>query len=233
VDRYTAAVSPSMPQETCWTLIRAAADGHRAEREEFSRRYEPAVRAFLAARWKHGPMQSEVDDGVQEVFVACFKEGGALAHVDGVTKGFRAFLWGVVRNVALHMERTRARRVARVSPGAEREGVTEDSGLSRVFDREYARALVREAVETMATRARIIGPEAQRRVELLERRHGDGLPLREIARVWEADGRELHLEQAKAAREFRSALRQVIGLAERCAPARVDLECERLLRLME
>ena len=72
----------SIPQETCWTLIHAAAQGRTAEREEFTRRYLLAVRAYLAARWRNSPMRREIDDGVQEVFVVCFKEGGALQRVE-------------------------------------------------------------------------------------------------------------------------------------------------------
>ena len=67
-----------VPDITCWTLIRAAAAGQAAEREEFSRRYLAPVRAYLAARWRASPILGELDDAVQEVFVACFREGGAL-----------------------------------------------------------------------------------------------------------------------------------------------------------
>ena len=222
-----------MLEETSWDLIAAAAAGREAERQEFGRRYLPAVRAVLAARWEGSPLAAEVDDAVQEVFLACFREGGALSRADGVERGFRAFLYGITRKVALHAERTRSRRVARVQPGLEFDAVSEHSGLSRVFDREYARTVLREALAVMAARARLQGDEALRRVELLERRFDDGLAVREIARLWRVDGRTLHNEQAKAGREFRSALRQVMGLAERCAPSAVDRECERLLALFD
>lgn len=221
------------PQETCWTLIRAAARGQVAEREEFTRRYLPAVRAYLAARWRRSPLEGDVDDGVQEVFVACFKEGGALSRAEvAAGRGFRAFLFGVVRNVALHMERTAARRAARAGAAVASDVPAGEPSLSRVYDRAYARALMREAAQTMAARAREKGGAALRRVELLELRFQEGLAIRDVARLWGADPAELHREYARAAREFRAALREVVGISERCAPEHLDRECDRLLQLL-
>jgi RNA polymerase sigma factor (sigma-70 family) len=178
-------------------------------------------------------MRGEVDDGVQEVFIACFKEGGALQRVDASSgQGFRAFLYGVVRNVALHLERTAARRAARTHPTIDAEIPNEEPSLSRVYDRAYARALMREAADLMAARARESGDAALRRVDILKLRFEEGVPIREIARLWGAKPNELHLEYAKAAREFRAALREVVGLSERCAPDHLDRECERLLQLL-
>ena len=178
-------------------------------------------------------MRGDIDDGVQEVFVACFKEGGALQRVDASSdQGFRAFLYGVVRNVALHQERTAARRAARTQPAIDAELPAEEPSLSHVYDQAYARALMREAAETMAAKARESGGVALRRVESLKLRFEEGVPIREIARLWGARPAELHLEYAKAAREFRAALREVVGLSERCAPDRLDQECEHLLELL-
>jgi len=223
----------SAPQETCWTLIRAAAHGQAAEREAFTRRYLPAVRAYLAARWKYAPLRSEIDDGVQEVFMVLFKQGGALESADAsVGRGFRAFLYGVTRNVALHMERSNARRAARVEPGLGSEPPAADPSLSRVYDQAYARAIMRESSDVMTAKARVSGDAALGRVEILKLRFEQGLPIREIARLWSCDPAELHLEYAKAAREFRAALREVVGVSERCAPDRLDRECDRLLQLL-
>lgn len=230
-------VVPGFPMqptvETCWTLIQAAAEGGSAEREEFARRYQPIVRQILGARWRGTSLAASVDDATQEVFLTCFREGGLLGRADGVTRGFRAFLYGATRNVARQFERRRLRRDARFRLVEAPEAVSFDSGLQRLFDREYARSIVREAVETMRSRAEVLGEGARRRVRLLERRFEDGLRIREISRLWNEDGRGLHLEQAKAVRELRSALRQVVGLSERCAPERVDRTCKELLGLLE
>ena len=220
-----------MNVDTCWALIRAAA-GQRDECEEFGRRYTPIVRRVLTARWRGSALAAEVEDAVQEVLMACFREGGALERTDHLTSGFRAYLFGITRNIALSFERARARRLARVRPGPTPDAVSWESGLARVFDREYARALVRESMDTMAKRAGLQGAAAQRRVELLRSRHEEGLPIREIATTWQADPAKLHLEQQKAIREFRSAFREVVGLSERCSRIDIDRECERLLNLL-
>ena len=203
-----------------------------AEREEFTRRYLPVVRSYLAARWRHGPMQGDVDDGVQEVFVACFKEHGALSRANAVTRGFRAFLLGVARNTALHMERTRARRSSREHAGIGSEVMVDDASLSRIYDRSYARAIMREAAAHMTERAGEPGSAGRRRVELLRLRFEEGLPIRDIARLWRREPDEIHREYAKAGREFRSALRDVVGISERCAQDRLDRECDMLLGLL-
>lgn len=219
--------------ETCWTLIERAAEGETAGREEFARRYLPLVRGHLESRWRGSSLESEVDDAAQEVFVACFRERGALSRSHAVTGGFGAFLYGVIRNVALQFERSKVRRLDRVEVGVTDDPVSEASGLSRAFDRGYARAVVGEALETMRRRAEIQGEAARKRFELLAERTVGGKAIRELAQEWREDARSLHLEEAKARREFRSALRQVVGLAERCAPERVDVECERLIDLLD
>src|SRR6516162_9529533 len=92
-------------ESTCWTVIRAAAAGSPAEREELARRYLGVVRGYLAARWRGSALLEYLDDATQEVFVECFREGGVLEAVGaGRVPGFRPFLYGVVRNVARRFE---------------------------------------------------------------------------------------------------------------------------------
>jgi RNA polymerase sigma-70 factor (ECF subfamily) len=221
------------PSETCWTLIRAAARGDAEPREEFARRYLPAVRAYLAARWRRTPRSADVDDGVQEVFLTCLREGGALERADdSAGASFRAFLLGVARKVALHLERTGARRDARAGGTAGSRLPHDDPSLSRVYDRAYAREVMRQAGEAMERRARAGSAGARLRVDLLRLRFEEGLPIREIARRWDVDPTPLHRQYAKAAREFRGALREVVGLSERCAGDRLERECDRLLELL-
>ena len=69
-----------MPQ-TRWTMIEHAAAGRTAGRDDFAECYLPVVRDFLRARWRRTPWESEVDDAVQDVFVQCFRPGGALRGV--------------------------------------------------------------------------------------------------------------------------------------------------------
>src|SRR4051794_37515406 len=99
----------SSPDLTCWTVIRGAARGDARDRDDFARRYEPVVRAYLTARWRSSGRLGWLDDAVQEVFVECFRRGGALDRVEPDRPGgFRAFLYGVVRIVALRAESAKA-----------------------------------------------------------------------------------------------------------------------------
>src|SRR5262249_44152402 len=100
----SACVMPTA-ESTCWTVIRAAAAGSPPDREEMARRYVGVVRAYLTARWRNSGLLAECDDAVQEVFVECFRQGGVLeAAGAGRVPSFRAFLYGVIRNVARRFE---------------------------------------------------------------------------------------------------------------------------------
>src|SRR5262245_23568033 len=135
-----------MPAEsTCWTMIRGAAEGNPSDRAQFVRVYEPVVRAYLVARWRTD--EPDLDDAIQEVFLACFQPEGVLERADpGRPGGFRAFLYGVARNVARRVETRKARRRERPLEGeSAEEPVAEEESLSRAFDRAWAKALMREA----------------------------------------------------------------------------------------
>jgi RNA polymerase sigma-70 factor (ECF subfamily) len=200
----------SAPESTCWTLIRGAADGVAADRDAFARRYAPVVRAYLAARWRRSPLTADLDDAVQDVFLACFRAGGALDRADPGHGGFRPFLYGVARNVALRYEAGRARR-RELQPASALDVAAGDEELSRVFDRAWARQIMRETAERQAERAAAKGAEAQRRVELLRLRFQEGLPIRAVARRWQVDSARLHHEYATARQEFRAALLEVVA----------------------
>src|SRR6516162_6172140 len=124
-------------ESTCWTLLRGAGAGGEAPRAEFAARYAPVVRAYLTARWRGSTLIRELDDTLQDVFIECLRAGGLLDRVRADQPGgFRAFLYGAVRNVALRAEARRARQLAR-EPGEvvdlQRIAGAEE-GLSRVYD---------------------------------------------------------------------------------------------------
>lgn len=221
---------------TCWTLLRDAAAGDEGSRGAFAGRYEGAVRTYLAARWRGSGLLQELDDAVQEVFIECLRGGGLLEQADADRPGgFRAYLYGAARNVALRVE-GRRRRLARREPGGSPELETVAAGedsLSRVFDRAWASAVVREAAGRQAERAAASGEPALRRVELLRLRFREGMPIREIARAWGANPAQLHREYARARSEFRDALREIIAAQHPGPPDRVDRECAQLLDLLQ
>jgi len=200
----------SSPDATCWTLIRDAAGGDPAARERFARAYLPAVRAYLTARWRG---RHSVEDAAQDVFVECFKVGGLLDKADRGHGGFRAFLFSAVRHVAQRYEKP-ARPVGSLPDALP----ADDTGPAAAFDRAWARALLREAARAQEEAATRAGPPAIRRVQLLRLRFHDGLPIREIARLWGEDPARLHHEYATAREEFRAALRGVVAFHNPTAP---------------
>jgi RNA polymerase sigma factor (sigma-70 family) len=215
------------PDLTCWTLIRDAAGGDTAARERFARVYRPVAVAALAGRWKGSPRLAWVDDAAQDVFVECFKAGGALDSADAERGGFRAFFLAVVRNVARRYEEKH--RPAVPLPEDHADG---DTSLSVAFDRAWARALLKEAARVQGEAAR--GDErATKRVELLRLRFQDGLPIRAIAERWSEDAAKLHREYATAREEFRAALRNVVAFHHPGAAGdALDAACRELLALV-
>jgi RNA polymerase sigma-70 factor (ECF subfamily) len=215
-------------ESTCWTVIRAAAAGSAADRDELARRYLGVVRAYLAARWRGSPLRADLDDAVQEVFVECFRQGGVLeAAVDGRVPSFRAFLYGVVRNVARRFE-------SRPRPAASPLPVIQDDepSLSRLFDRTWAQAIMTEAAQLQRRRADERDPEAVRRVELLRLRFEENLPIRTIAERWGVAAAGLHHAYALARQEFKAALLEVVAFHLPGSPTEVEQEAASLLKAL-
>lgn len=220
-------------EHTCWTMIHRAAEGDTGERDAFARRYGDVIRAYLAARWCHSPLHPQIDDAVQDVFVECYREDGALVRVSPDRPGgFRAYLYGVVRNIALRIESSRSRR-REVQPDTTLEEKADSDGhLSQIFDRSWAKAIMRDAAVRMAELAADAGKKAQRRVELLRLRFQEGLPIREIAERWNVDAVHLHRQYARARVDFRVALVEVLGFYESGSKPDIESEAARLLALL-
>ncbi len=212
---------------TCWLLIRDAANGDAAARERFARVYLPLVRTYLAARWRNAPHSAE--DAAQDVFVECFRAGGLLDKADpDRAGGFRAFLLGAVRNVARRHE-TRVRPAEQLPA----ELPADDTTPAAAFDRAWARALLKEATRVQVESATRAGRAAERRVELLRLRFGEGLPIRAIAARWQVDAAQLHHEYATARAEFRAALRGVVAFHQPgCPVGDLDSACAELLAIL-
>lgn len=223
-----------MGGETCWALVEGAANGDAAARERFASVYLPVVRGYLVSRWRGRRLRDEVEDAVQQVFVECLRDGGAL---DGARRragtGFRAFLYGVASNVARRFEAPRGELAGQAEEGRLAEVPAREDPASRVFDRGWARALVAEAAERQRAAARAAGAGAVRRVELLELRFSEGLPIREIARRWEVDAAEVHHAYGRARKEFREALRTVVAFHHPDSPAAAERELAQVLRDLE
>jgi RNA polymerase sigma factor (sigma-70 family) len=200
------------PESTSLTLIARAAAGNREDRETFARVYGPVILSYLRSRWRSSPRSEDLQDAVQEVFVDCFREDGALARLDlDRPQRFRSYLYGVTRNIALRFEASSARHPrAFVSESSILEvSSNEDSG-SCTFDRAWAQAVLREALRRHVEEARIKGEHALERVRILDARFERDLPIREIAKLWNTDAARLHKQYARAREEFRGALRATL-----------------------
>jgi len=224
-----------MADATCWTLIESAAAGDRGARDSFAERYLPLVRAYLEARWRTRLSPTELEDAVQDVFVECLKSEGVLEHNrDRRGRGFRAYLLGAVRHVALRIEARTARNLeGGPRPGVELEHLPADEeSCSRAFDRSWAAAIMREAALHQQQQARSRGPAALRRVELLRRVFQDGLRIADLAREWGVAAPDLHREYALARKEFSISLREIVAFHASESDAAVERECAELIDLL-
>lgn len=215
-----------------WSLVARAANGDGAAREAFGRAYLPVVRRLLRARWRGTPLASEVEDAVQETFVECLRDNGALGRADAARGDLGALMFGVARNVAARFEERAVRRQPLACGSVIDDVAAREPSLSAVFDREWAKTLMRLAGDRMRTASDRRGPGARLRVELLRLRFAEGLPIRDIAAQWEMDADAVHRAYAKAREEFRACLRAVVAEHAVRTGADLDREVERLLELL-
>jgi len=229
VGQTTLTIGGVAAESTRWTIIRGAAAGHPPDRAEFARRYAPVVRPYLGARWRGGALVDAIDDAAQEVFVRCFSPDGPLATADPESSGgFRAYLYGIVRNVARGVEREWKKGAGRDATFDLDAIEARDAPLAEVFDRAWTGARLREAAERQALAAKG-DARAERRIELLRLRFQQDLPIREIAKLWKVEAAWVHEEYRTARKEFVAALREVVGEIHPGCPAEVEAECVRLL----
>jgi len=223
------------PGQTCWELIEGAAAGQDQDRAEFVRRYGGIARAYLTQRWKGSPLLQELDDAVQEVYVECFRENGVLARAHpGHGGGFRAYYFGVIRNVGRrHEQQLKRRNLGHTPEGFDLTSLpSREEGLARAFDRAWAKAIMRQAGEHLRELAAAGDPEAAERIELLRLRFYQDMPIREIAGMWNADAAVLHRQYARARKEFEAALYDVVSWHHSGTPGEIRRESERLLALL-
>jgi DNA-directed RNA polymerase specialized sigma24 family protein len=222
------------PDSPGWSVIRGAAQGDLASRQEFAHLYEPVIRAYLGARWGRTPLSDQIDDAMQDCFAKLFQDGDGPPREDSPRPGgIRAFFYGVVRNIARRLEgKPEGDREARPETAPEVEGLPEeDEPLSRVFDRAWALAVVNQAVDGHAERARVEGGAALRRLELLRLRFGENRSIEEIASRWNEDPVRVAADYALGRSEFRNALREKLRTLH--PDSEVEAECDHLLALLE
>jgi RNA polymerase sigma factor (sigma-70 family) len=227
-----------MPQNdsTSWSMILGAAARQPADQERFASLYTPMIKAYLAARWRLPLDHEDVGDAAQEVLLQCFRQDGALEAVEpGRASGFRAFLYGVTRNVAAMTERKWARsREGQAAHSSVFERADEDLSLSHVFDRAWAEVVVREARALLQRRASSRGGTAVLRARALELRYQGSLPPREIAPRLGLDVKQVYRLLEDGQVEFQEALIDVMALqVPGASRAEVEAKCAELLQLLD
>lgn len=217
-------------ESTSWNLVLGAAAG--SDRDRFASVYQSAIEAYLAQRWRNSPLESEVPDAVQEVFVEMFRSDGALGKLDrDRCSSFRAFLFGVVRNVARRCELRRQRRHQASLDDPDVLSSPGDS-LSQHFDRTWAHNLLRIALQVLVADAEREGADAVRGVEVLRLRFQEGIPIREIARQQGCDPKVLHRLFDRQKRRFELVLRSLLEPRPGATVDEIDEEVDFLLSLL-
>lgn len=193
---------------TSWSLIHRAAVGKGASRERFARRYSGVIQGYFAARWRLPIAHEHVQDASQDVFVDCFKPGGALTHADAKKGQFRRFLYGVCKHIAISIERRLVRRTEHAVSHADR--VDSDPSLSQSFDRAWARAIVKDAAALARERAR--GHETRTMgLLVMELRVAHDLPPREIAVRLGRGVHEIYELLRRAKLDLRAAFLEILA----------------------
>jgi hypothetical protein len=215
-------------------MLHAASAGDASARSTFARSYLVPIRSYLGHRWRDAKLGAAIDDAVQDVFVECFKPDGALVRADQQNGEFRALLYAVVRNVARRYEERAAR------PGHGQGGPVHlddlpdrAEALSRVFDRSWAEAIVRDAILRHARAARRGDADTRLRYRILRLRHQEGLAIREIAAQLAQPGVDaVHNAYRRARREFRVHMREATAHHTGAGPDTLDAECRRVSSLL-
>lgn len=222
---------PIDPQDTCWTVVRAATNGDRTARSTFGKFYQGTIRGFFRTRWHTGVLRTDIDDAVQEVFVECLKPGGVLDRADPERGDFRGLLFGVSRNVARRFEERARGRLQPEDSSWLRKLASDEAGQETHFDRDWARTLIQQGRRRQRELAMADGESGRQRLELLQRRFQNDEAIRDIATRWGLPAPRVHQIYRNAREEFYRCLREVVG---RHAPhgADLDAECRRLLALL-
>ncbi len=228
---YHLGAMTDLPAETCWTLVLDAAAGQDEAQAQFAARYTSVIEAYLQARWKGNRLKDAVPDAVQEVLLETYKTGGLLDKAQpGLPGGFRAFLFGAIRMVARRFEEGRRDGKELALPTEfEAAGIgAVDPHLSMIFDRAWAKTLMQQAGERQAKNASGDSDRTQR-LSLLQLRFQEGLPVREIAELWQMPTERVHKWYALARTEFREALLEVMAEHQPGTIAQLEARAKELL----
>src|SRR5437867_1708575 len=143
--------------QTSWTLLGKAstgrARGNPAATNEFTERYDPAVRAYISAIVHNDTTAEEL---TQQFFVTAVLSGRLLLHADRAKGSFRPYLKQAIRNFLIDEHRRLAHRKEESSESTVRpdgfkrgwEGLADDASHGPDTDllRAWGQSIVRMAV---------------------------------------------------------------------------------------
>ena len=124
----------STPKTSESLLIAIASNPGSTRWAEFVKRYEPMMRAYLAARFP----AIDADDAIQETLCALMALLPSYRYAPDETGLFRSYLTGVLRNKAMMAIRANARRIRREQAAAEAgEAESGDAENVEEADRDF------------------------------------------------------------------------------------------------
>lgn len=222
-----------MGMETSWTLIRGAAGGKDAAREEFIARYETFVRRVLGRHWSGRAIAVEMEDTIQNIWVECFKKNGVIERADP-NRSFRAFLCGVIQREEMKVRQKWARDAVRRDKATfdPEQVLADQTAITRLIDREWALQVMGEAWQAYEQWAEDKGCAALHRVEVLRLRTREGLPPRKIAERVGGDAAQASRDYAQARKEFERTLREIVARHEGDEDKNLDDAVRDLLSLL-
>lgn len=200
----------------------AAAGGDPAARAAFWAQHARQVHTWLWFRWSRTTLRGCIDDAAQEVYLECFRRGGAFTHFapERARHGVTGFLRGIVRNVAHRFERQRTRERAHrahltgTPPPLHGDDDAVPAGDGTGIDHEHVVAALDRLDHDDPARGT---PRSLR--AFLRLRFDDGLPVRTIAKHWQTTPDHVHELRRRACRRFRSCLLAVLREARAPQPA--------------
>jgi DNA-directed RNA polymerase specialized sigma24 family protein len=210
--------------KTSWTLLGQAstgrARGNPAATNEFTERYYPAVRAYIAAIVRDATTAEEL---TQQFFVTAVLTGGLLLHANRDKGSFRPYLKQAIRNFLIDEHRRRA-RMKEESPqsgvhpdgfkhGWETLADVASSGPDADLLRAWGQSIVRIAIERVE--AICIEKGQQVHFEVFARRFlggSDDLPgWKEVGAAFNLDEKTARSRAEPVVRCFRAVLWDLIA----------------------
>jgi RNA polymerase sigma-70 factor (ECF subfamily) len=207
------ATTPRFP-ETHWSmLLRLRTEDGAAHREILQKVFHEYWRpTYHYLRALVRVSDEEAEDLVQEFFTTLIARN-AFERSDPERGSFRSFLKTSLRNFVVSNQRAAAARprLVPLAPEAAREELDSSASPDEAFDREWARGLLRDAVERFRQEATAAGREAQVRIFEAYCLSEEALTYDEVARRLDVSADDVRNRLREARQRIRDILRQMLA----------------------